>query len=178
MSRDLAEGHQIGGRSSLARTRRVPLTHPLWAWARTVELLTRRHGDCIELEARIRRARRELGSARSDRLQPALVEIEADLGAYAGLLAEREARLGWAGPLSLLRGGAGSSDDSVPIGVAIAEFVHRSRGDLAEAEPLGDSESAGILAEIARVAETWLWDLGTVPGSILLARQPYSEVLG
>jgi hypothetical protein len=166
MSRDLAEGHQIGGRSSLAWTRRAPLTHPLWAWARTVELLTRRHGDCIELEARIRRARRELGSARSDRLQQALVEIEADLGAYAGLLAEREARLGWVGPLSLLRGGAGSSDDSVPLGVAITEFVHRSRGDLAEAEPLGDSESAGILAEIARVAETWLWDLGTVPGNI------------
>lgn len=180
MSRDLAEGkgNQIGGRGWLTRTRREPLTRPLSAWARTVELLTRRHGDCIELEARIRRARRELGSGRADGLQQALVEIEADLGTYSGLLAEREARFGWAGPLPLPRGGAGSLDDSVPLGVAITEFVDRSRGDLAEAEPLGDLESAGILAEIARVAETWLWDLGTVPGNVLLARQLYSEVLG
>jgi hypothetical protein len=178
MSRDLAESHQIDGRSWLPRTRRETLTRPLSAWARTVELLTRRHGDCIELEARIRRARRKLGSTRSGGLQQALVEIEADLGTYSGLLAEREARLGWAGPLPFPRGGAGSSDGGVPLSVAITEFVHRSRGDQTEAEPLGDPESAGILAEIARVAETWLWDLGTVPGNLLLARQLYSEVLG
>ena len=163
MSRHLAEGYQSGSRDWLSRTGREPLPRPLSAWARTGALLTRRHGDCLELEARIRRARRELGSARSDGLQQALVEIEADLGTYSGLLAEREAHLGRAGQLP--RGGAGASDDSVPLGVAITEFVHRSRDDLAEAEPLGDSESAGILAEIARVAETWLWDLGTVPAA-------------
>ena len=178
MGRHLAEGHQSGSRDWLSRTRREPLTRPLSAWARTVELLTRRHGDCIELEARIRRARRELGSARSDGLQEALVEIEADLGTYSGLLAEREARLGWVGPLPLPRRGAGSSNDSVPLGLAITEFAHRSRGDVAEAEPLGDQESLGILAEIARVAETWLWDLGTVGGDVLLAGPLYSEALG
>ncbi len=90
MSPDLAEGHQVGGRGWLIRTR-------------PVELLIRRHGDCIELESRIRRARRELGSARSYGLQQALVEIEADLGTYAGLLAERETHLGWEGPLPLPR---------------------------------------------------------------------------
>jgi hypothetical protein len=165
MSPDLAEGHQVGGRGWLIRTR-------------PVELLTRRHGDCIELEARIRRARRELGSGRSG-LQQALVEIEADLGTYAGLLAEREAHLGWRGPLPLpLRRGDGSSDEGVSLGVAITEFVHRLRGDVAEAERLGDPESAGLLAEIARVAETWLWDLATVPGNVRLARQPYAEAIG
>jgi hypothetical protein len=155
MSRDLAESHQVVGRGPPIRTR-------------PVELLTRRHGDCLQLEARIRRARRELGSARSDGLQQALVEIESDLGAYAGLLAEREAHLGWAGPLPLPPGGGGASD-AISLGAAITEFVQRSRGDVAEAERLGDPESAGILAEIARVAETWLWDLATAPGHIRLA---------
>ena len=164
MSRDLAEGHRVVGRGPLIRTR-------------PVDLLTRRHGDCLQLEARIRRARRELGSTRSDGLQQALVEIESDLGTYAGLLAERETRLGWAGPLPLPRGG-GSWGDSVSLGAAITEFVHRSRGDVAEAERLADPESAGLLAEIARVAETWLWDLATVPGNVRLARQPYAEVIG
>jgi hypothetical protein len=164
MSPDLAEGHQLGRRGWLIR-------------ARPVELLIRRHADCIELESRIRRARRELGSARSG-LQQALVEIEADLGTYARLLAEREANLGWAGPLPLPRGRGGSSDDVVSLGAAITEFVQRSRGDVPEAERLGDQEGAGLLDEIARVAETWLWDLATVPGNVRLARQPYAEVIG
>ena len=146
MSRDLAESHQAVGRSWLIRTR-------------PVELLTRRHGDCIQLEARIRRARRELGSARSDGLQQALVEIESDLGTYVGLLAEREAHLGWVGPLRSHAVAVAHRDDIVSLGAAITEFVQRSRGDLAEAERLGDPESAGMLAEMARVAETWLWDL-------------------
>ena len=163
MSPDLAEGHQVGGRGWLIQ-------------ARPVELLIRRHADCIELESRIRRARRELGSARSG-LQQALVEIEADLGTYAGLLAERETHLGRAGPLPLPRGG-GSWADGISLGAAITEFVQRSRGDVPEAERLGDPESAGLLAEIARVAETWLWDLATVPGHVRLARQPYAEVIG
>ena len=178
MSRDVAKGHQVGGLGWVIPARPETPFRPLSAGGRTVALLIRRHGDCLELEARIRRARRELGSARGDRLQQALVEIEADLGTYAGLLAEREARLGWAGPLPLPRGGGGSSDDSVPLGAAITEFVHRSRGDVREAEWLGDPESAGILAEIARVAETWLWDLATVPGHVRLARQPYAKVIG
>jgi hypothetical protein len=178
MSRDVAEGHQGGGRSWVIPTRPETPIRPLSPWARTVELLTRRHGDCVELEARIRRARRELGSTRSDGLQQVLVEIEADLGIYARLLAEREAHLGWAGPLPLPRAGGGSSDGGVPLGAAITEFIHRSRGDMPEAERLGDPESAGILAEIARVAETWLWDLAIVPGNVRLARQPHSEVIG
>jgi hypothetical protein len=177
MSRDVAEGHQVGGRTWLIPTRPETPIRPLSAWARTVELLTRRHGDCIELEARIRRARRELGSARSQGLQQALVEIEADLGTYAGLLAEREAHLGWAGPLPLSRGGAGASDDGVPLGAAISEFVRRSRRDVPEAERLEDPESAGVLAELARVAETWLWNLATVP-VVRMARQPCSEAIG
>jgi hypothetical protein len=178
MSRELAEDHQVGGRSRPIRTRAETLTRPLPAWTRTVELLTRRHADCIEIEARIRRARRELGSMPSDELQRALVEIEADLGTYTRLLADREARLGWAGPLPLPRGGGGALDDGIPLGAAITEFVHRSRGDVPEVEWLGDPESAGILAEIARIAETWLWDLTTVPGNVMLTRQPYSEVIG
>jgi hypothetical protein len=177
MSRDVAEGHQVGGQG-WTPTRPGAPARPPSAWSQMVELLTRRHGDCIELEARIRRARRELGSALSDGLQQALVEIEADLGTYTRLLADREARLGWAGPLPLLLGDDGSSDDGVPLGGAITEFVRRARGDVREAERLGDPESAGVLAEIARVAETWLWDLATVPGHIMLARQPYSAVIG
>jgi hypothetical protein len=163
MSRERAESHQAVGRTWLIRTR-------------PVELLTRRHGDCIQLEARIRRARRELGSARSDGLPQALVEIESDLGTYVGLLAEREAHLGWAGPLPLPRGGG--SSDAISLGAAITEFVQRSRGDVAESERLGDPESAGILAEIARVAETWLWDLATGPRHIGLGRLPYAEAIG
>ena len=175
MSRDVAEGRQVGGRSWVIPTRPEAPTHPLAAWARTVELLTRRHADCLELEARIRRARRELGSTCSDRLQRVLVEIEADLGTYARLLAEREVRLGWAGALPLPRAGGGCSDDGVQLGAAITEFVRRSRGDVLEGERLGDAESAGVLAEIARVAETWLWDLGTVPDDVRMSPQPCLE---
>jgi hypothetical protein len=105
------------------------------------------------------------------------VEIEADLGTYARLLAEREVRLGWAGALPLPRGGGGCSDDGIRLGAAITEFVRRSRGDVREAERLGDAESAGVLAEIARVAETWLWDLGTVPDSVRMSRQPCLEAI-
>jgi len=152
-------------------------THPLSVWAQTVELLTRRRADCLELEARIRRARRELGPARSGGPQRALEEIEADLGTYAGLLAEREVRLGWAGPRPVPHRGGGSSEDGEPLGAAITEFVRRSRGDVPEAERLGDLESAGVLAEIARVAETWLWCLATVPDNVRVARQPCSEAI-
>jgi len=176
MIRDVAEGHQAGGRSWVIPTRPETPIRPLSGWTRTVDLLTRRHGDCIELEARIRRARRELGSSRSDGLQRVLVEIEADLGIYARLLAEREVCLGWTGPLPLPRGG-GFSDAGVPLGAAITEFVRRSRGDVPEAERLGDPESAGVLAEIARVAETWLWDLRTVPDNVRMSRQPCSEAI-
>ena len=63
--------------------------------------------------------------------------------------------------------------DGVPLGAAITEFVRRWRGDVPEAERLGDPESAGVLAEIARVAETWLWDLSTVPDNARLSRQPW-----
>lgn len=175
MSRDVAEGHQAGGRGWVIPARPEASTHALSAWARTVELLTRRHTDCLELEARIRRARRELGSACSDALQRVLVEIEADLGTYARLLAEHEVRLGWAAPLPLPRGGGGCSEDRVPLDVAVTEFVRRSRGDAPEAQRLGESESAGVLAEIARVAETWLWDLGTVPDDVRMSPQPCLE---
>jgi hypothetical protein len=177
MNRDLAEGRQVGGRSWVIPTRTETPIRPLSPWARTVELLTRRHVACIELEARIRRARRELGSTRSDGLQRVLVEIEADLGTYVRLLTEREARLGWPGPLPLPRGDGSCSDDGVSLGAAITEFVHRSRGDLPEAERLGDPESAGVLAEIARVAETWLWDLRAVPDNARMSRQPCSEAI-
>jgi hypothetical protein len=174
MRGDVAEGHQLGGRGWMIPTLLEEQARPLSVWAETVELLTRRRGDCIELEARIRRARRELGSARSGGLQRALGEIEADLGAYAGLLAEREVGLGWTGPLPVPRGG-GSSDDGVPLGAAIAEFVRRSCGDVPEAERLGDMESAGMLAEIARVAETWLWCLSTDADNVRVVRQLCSE---
>lgn len=177
MSRDVAEGRQLGGRGWMIPTPPETLTRPLSVWAQTVELLTRRHGDCIELEARVGRARRELDSGLSDGLDRALVEIEADLGTYAGLLAEREVRLGWAGPLPVPRWGDGSSEDGVPLETAITEFVRRSQGDVPEAERLGDLESAGILAEIARVAETWLWCLAPVPDTATAARQPCSEAI-
>jgi hypothetical protein len=177
MSRDVAEGHQVSGRSWVIPARPETPTHPLSAWARTVELLTRRHADCLELEGRIRRARRELGSTRSDGLRRVLVEIEADLGTYVRLLAEREVRLGWAGALPLPRGGGGCSDDGVPLGAAVTEFVRRSRGDVPEGERLGDAESAGVLVEIARVAETWLWDLGAVPDDVRMSRQPCLEAI-
>jgi len=177
MSRDVAEGHPAGGRSWVIPTRQETPIRPLSAWARTVELLTRRHAECIELEARIRRARRELGSTPSDGLQRTLVEIEADLGTYTRILADHEVRLGRAGALPLPRGGGGCPDDGVPLGAAITEFVRRSHGDVPEAERLGDAESAGVLAEIARVAETWLWDLTTDPDNVRMSRQPCPEAI-
>jgi hypothetical protein len=177
MMRDVAEGHQMGGRSWVTPTRPETPIRPLSPWARTLELLTRCHADCLELEARVRRARRELGSTRSDALQRALVVIEADLGTYTRLLAEREVRLGWVGPLPLPGGGGGSWDDGLSLGASVTEFIRRSRGDLPEAERLGDAESAGVLAEIARVAETWLWDLRTVPDSVRMRRQPCMEAI-
>jgi hypothetical protein len=178
MSRDIAEGRQVGGRGWIIPTPPKTLARPLSVWAQAVELLARRHGDCLELEARVREARRELAPGRSDGLQQVLGEIEADLEIYAGLLAEREARLGWAGPLPVPRRGDGSSEDGVPLGAAITEFVRRSRGDVPEAERLGDLESAGVLAEIARVAETWLWSLAPVPDTATVAWHPCSEALG
>jgi len=174
MRGDVAEAHQLGGRGWMIPTLPEAQARPRSVWAQTVELLTRRRGDCIELEARIRRAGRELGS-RSGGLQRALEEIEAELGTYAGLLAEREVGLGWARPLPVPRVGDDSSDDGVPLGAAITEFVRRSRGDVPEAERLGDLESAGLLAEIARVAETWLWCLSTDADNVRLDRQLYSE---
>ena len=177
MSRDVLERHQVGGRGSMVSTRREPVPRPLSVWAQTVELLIRRHGDCLELETRIRRARRELGSARSDGLQQTLVEIEADLGTYTGLLAEHEARLGWAGSIPLPRGAGGFLGDGVPLGAAITEFARRSRNDAPEAERLGDPESAGVLAEIARVAETWLWGPATGCADVRMAPQSFSEAI-
>jgi hypothetical protein len=69
----------------------------------------------------------------------------------------------------------GLSDDGVPLGAAITEFGRRSRGDVPEAERLGDLESAGLLAEIARVAETWLWCLSTDADNVRVVRQLCSE---
>jgi hypothetical protein len=177
MSGDIAGGRWIGDSGWMIPTLPDTMTPPLSLRAQSVELLTRRRGDCLELEARIRRARRELGPARSGGLEPALAEIEADLGTYAGLLAEREVRLGWARPLLVPRGGGGSSEAEVPLGAAITAFLRRARGGVPEAERLGDLESAGLLAEIARVGETWLWSLSAVPDSVWAVRQPYSEAI-
>ena len=136
--------------------------------AQVLVLLVRRVADCIHLQALIGQASRFLNGSSSSGFRRGLGEIEADLGDYAGLLAERAVHLGWAADEgerlsmrpALTEGQPAHSprrDHASSLLEAIAAFARGVRGSLAETDRLGDAESAGILAEISRVADTWLW---------------------
>lgn len=126
-----------------------------------VALLAARLAECEELELLLRAAGRE--PRPSDFGVPArsLSEIHADVAAYTELLSERLAWVGRTAGGVEDAGPSASSPDRVSLGVAVAAFAGGMRGGAEEAERLGDHESAALLAEIARVAETWLWYLDT-----------------
>jgi hypothetical protein len=93
-----------------------------------------------------------------------LNEIEADLGEYVALLGARAVQLdGW--PRSTGAGAAPQpgAEAGASLPGMIAAFTRRARGAVEDMDRLGDVESAGILAEVARVADTWLWWLDVPP---------------
>ena len=142
----------------------------------TADILARRSVDCVALEARIRRFRRALEPLRIGDLVRALADAQTDLETYAGLLTERAAQLGPGRPDIVVPLRDQPADDVPALAAGICDFVRRTRGAQQAAERLGDPESAGLLAELARVAETWLWGLEAparvvpLPTALLVAR--------
>jgi hypothetical protein len=152
-------------------------------------LLTERLSDCADLQWLMRHARLSLNGGSSRRFREGLNEIETDLGDYIGLLEARALQLDWRlrfigaepepepepelEPESVSQPGA-EAGTSLPD--AIAAFTGRVRGTVEEMDRLGDVESTGILAEVARVADTWLWWWEVPPpdesaGALLPARE-------
>jgi starvation-inducible DNA-binding protein len=138
--------------------------------AQAIGVLVRRRTDCVDLQALIRRAKWNLTGSASAGLRRGLTEIEADAEDYAELLAERAVQLGWTGgggKLALV----GSTPTEEPaehsaraeprtvLLSAIASFDDQVRTGMTTLVGLGDVESAGILAEISRIADTWRWCL-------------------
>jgi DNA-binding ferritin-like protein len=135
-----------------------------------VGLLTRRLADCVELQMLIRQAKWNLKPS-SIGLSRGLNEIETDLGDYAALLGERAVQLGWvadhAVKLVVMPSTAAETQPALAPGAehggslvdAMAAVARRMRDGIAETDRLEDAESAGMLAEVSRVADTWLWCL-------------------
>jgi DNA-binding ferritin-like protein len=135
-----------------------------------VGLLTQRLADCIELQMLIRQAKWNLKRS-SVRLDRGLNEIETDVVGYAALLGERAVQLGWvaghAVKLIVMPSTVAGKQPALSEGTergaslldAMAAVARRMRDGIAEADRLQDGESAGVLAEVSRVADTWLWCL-------------------
>jgi DNA-binding ferritin-like protein len=135
-----------------------------------IGLLTQRLDDCVELQMLIRQAKWNLKRSSSG-LSRGLNEIETDVGDYAALLGERAVQLGWvaghAVKLIVMPSSVAEKQPALSQGAehgaslldAMAAVARRMRDGIAETERLEDAESAGILAEVSRVADTWLWCL-------------------
>jgi DNA-binding ferritin-like protein len=134
-------------------------------------LLALRHADCFALRTLIRQARRSLTGWSSFARHRQLREIEADLRDYCDLLGGRLVQLGTTAEDGIELGAnpsrAGERQSARPAGAedeaclpeVIAKFAAQMRNGSDELDRSGDGESAGLLAEAARVADTWLWRL-------------------
>jgi DNA-binding ferritin-like protein len=151
---------------------------PRDASAEAARLLTERLADCIDLRALVRQATRQLSGISSRRLREGLNEVEADLGDYVGLLGERAVQLdGWPRRTGAEPEPWPGAEPGASLPGAVAAFSRRARGAVEDMDRLGDGDSAAILAEVARVADTWLWCLDAPPpagraGASLRAREP------
>jgi hypothetical protein len=70
-----------------------------------------------------------------------------------------------------------SGDHGASLSAAIAGLVRTMRGGSEELSSLGDAESAGLLAEVSRVAGTWLWRLELPDGPAPAGRVLHMVVL-
>jgi DNA-binding ferritin-like protein len=131
-----------------------------------VGLLAQRLADCLELQMLIRQAKWTLKRSSIGR---GLREIETDVGDYAALLGERAEQLGWAAGhavrLVVMPSAVAEDQPALSRGAehraslaeAMAAVARRMRDGIADTDRLEDAESAGMLAEVSRVADTWLW---------------------
>jgi DNA-binding ferritin-like protein len=152
-----------------------------------VGLLTQRLADCIELQMLIRQAKWNLKRS-SIGLSRGLNEIETDVGDYAALLGDRAVQLGWVAghavklmvmPSTVAEHQPAPSQDAehgASLVDAMAAVARRMRDGIAETDRLEDTESAGMLAEVSRVAGMWLWCLEEAQQSEVAGRPvPASE---
>lgn len=125
-------------------------------------LLRQRLAACIDLQTLIRQAKQYPNASSSIEFRRGLNEIEAEVADYAGLLAERAVQLGWGGDEAFdvaekEPAPSPGADQGARLRKAIVAFTRGVRGGIDETDLLGDAESAGLLAEISRMADTWLW---------------------
>lgn len=138
---------------------------------RALGLIGRSLADCLAFRMLIRQVKWNLNGWSAFGLRRELKEIEADLRDYAALLVGRVVQLGRtaeeAVELGANRSGAlerpparsAGAQHEVCLPEVIAEFAEHMRDRIDELDRLEDAESAGLLAEAARVADTWLWRL-------------------
>jgi hypothetical protein len=164
-------------RDAVQRRLPQPPVHFIPSHGHALGVLGRRLTDCLELRTLIRRLKEDLRGSPAIGLRQELKEIEADIVEYTDLLAGRIAQLGPAGDEAIGLVGMHSGDHGASLSAAIAGLVRTMRGGSEELGSLGDAESAGLLAEVSRVAGTWLWRLELPDGPAPAGRVLHMVVL-
>lgn len=134
-----------------------------------VALLNQRLAECIDLQAQSKQAHWNVKGPSFIALHKLFDDINADVGGYADLLAERVVQLGGIAegtvgvvterstlvdyPLGLSTG----AEHVAALSDALAMFGRTARTGIEEMNELEDAGSADILTEISRGVDKWLW---------------------
>jgi starvation-inducible DNA-binding protein len=134
-----------------------------------VALLNQRLAECIDLQAQSKQAHWNVKGPSFIALHKLFDDINADVGGYADLLAERVVQLGGVAegtagvvakrsalpdyPLTISSG----LDHVAALSDALAAFGRTARIGIEEMNELEDADSADILTEISRGIDKWLW---------------------
>ena len=134
-----------------------------------IGLLNQHLADCIDLQLQTKQAHWNVKGPTFIALHKLFDDVNADVGNYADLLAERVVQLGGiaegtAGviverstlndyPLALSTG----AEHVAALSDALAQFGRVARMGIEEMNELEDADSADILTEISRGVDKWLW---------------------
>jgi starvation-inducible DNA-binding protein len=153
------------------RTRLFATKNDLPAEVRTrgVDLLNRRLADCIDLQTQCKQAHWNVKGPSFISLHKLFDDINADVGEYVDLLAERVVQLGGVAegtarcaaerstlseyPMDIFDGG----DHVEALSSALAAFGGACREAIETTDGMGDADTADILTEISRGIDKWLW---------------------
>jgi starvation-inducible DNA-binding protein len=136
---------------------------------RAVELLNARLADCIDLQTQVKHAHWNVKGQNFIALHKLFDEINDAVEEYVDEIAERAVQLGGVAQgtarsvakrstLSENRAAAADGREHVEaLSSALATFGKSARKAIAEADDLGDIDTADIFTEVSRGIDKWLW---------------------
>lgn len=154
-----------------ATSRTYPTSHALPEASRVaaIAVLNQRLADCIDLQIQAKQAHWNVKGPAFIALHKLFDDVNAGVGGYADLLAERAAQLGGVAegtiavvaertnladyPLTLASG----PEHLASLAGALASFAETVRAGIDALDALDDPAGADILTEILRGTDKWLW---------------------